>query len=109
LGPLAADLFLFFSRFKTQSELIKYTALDLWNRPFHLKGKKKITLSLHRDFCWLFKRCQMRTPADARSKGCSQSPSQIALDCSVLAEPEVSTVLIIMPEPLLVGHCALSR
>lgn len=42
-------------------------------------------------------------------RACSQSPSKIALDCSLLAEPEASTVLIKVPEPLLVGQHALSH
>lgn len=42
-------------------------------------------------------------------RACSQSPSKIALDCSLLAEPEASAVLIKVPEPLLVGLHALSH
>lgn len=51
------------------------------------------------------------TRADCKliPRACSQSPWKIALDCSVLAEPEVSTVFIKIPEPLLVGQCAVSQ
>lgn len=117
MNPLVVNLLLFFSTFNTQSELIKYIPFDLWNRPFFLKNKQinkqqQQVLSLWWDFCWLFKRSQMRSPrADCKliPRACSQSPLKIALDCSVLAEPEVSTVLIKMPEPLLVGQCAVSQ
>lgn len=42
-------------------------------------------------------------------RACSQSPSKIALDCSLLAESEASALLIKMPEPLLVGRRVLSH
>lgn len=39
----------------------------------------------------------------------SQSPSKIALDCSLLAKTTASTILIQTPEPLLAGQHALSH